>query len=119
MVYCPKCGAQNSDEADFCASCGESLNAKSLRRSTPSNPIIGIVFGVVIIIVGSSFAIGTDFGTMMGNWGENFGNYMGTWGENVGRFFEEWGTNFGQSFGALVLILMGLTIVLTQFNRGR
>jgi len=55
----------------------------------------------------------------MGTWGENFGDYMGTWGENVGRYFAEWGTNFGQSFGALVLILIGLVIVFTQYNRSR
>ncbi len=119
MVYCPKCGAQNSDEDDFCASCGESLKTKGIRRPTPSNPIVGIVFGVIIIIVGMSFSFGRDFGTMMGNWGENFGDYMGTWGENVGHFFAEWGTNFGQSFGALMLILMGLAILLTQYNRAR
>ncbi len=119
MVYCPRCGSQNGDDDDYCAKCGEPLKAGSIRRPSQSNPIVGIVFGVIIMIVGLSFTIGRDFGTMMGNWGENFGDYMGTWGENVGRFFAEWGTNFGQSFGALVLIMIGLVIVFTQYNRAR
>ena len=119
MVYCPKCGAQNSDEDDFCASCGEPFKTINIRRPAPSNPIGGIIFGAIIIIIVVTYAIGRDFGTMMGNWGENFGDYMGTWGENVGRFFAEWGTNFGQSFGALVLILIGLVIVFTQYKSSR
>ncbi len=119
MVYCPKCGAQNSDEADYCEGCGEPLKTSSIRRPAPSNPLVGIIFGAIIIVIGVTYAIGRDFGTMMGTWGENFGDYMGTWGENVGRFFAEWGTNFGQSFGALVLILIGLVIVFTQYNRSR
>jgi putative Mn2+ efflux pump MntP len=119
MVYCQKCGAQNSDGDDFCASCGTSFKTLGVRKPAPSNPIVGIVFGVMIMIVGLTFAVGRDFGTMMGTWGENFGDYMGTWGENVGRFFADWGTNFGQSFGALVLILIGLVIVVTQYSRSR
>ena len=119
MVYCPKCGAKNNDEADHCEGCGSTLKFPGLRKPAPSNPLVGIIFGAIIIIIGVTYAIGRDFGTMMGTWGENFGDYMGNWGENVGRFFAEWGTNFGQSFGALVLILIGLVIVVTQYNRSR
>ncbi|MBT4091054.1 hypothetical protein HOC87_06035 [Candidatus Bathyarchaeota archaeon] len=54
---------------------------------------------------------------LVGNWGENFGDYLSNCGKNVGCFFAEWGTNFSQSFGAIVLILIDLAIVLAQYNR--
>jgi hypothetical protein len=34
LLFCPKCGANNTDDATFCASCGSSLKADS--TSTPS-----------------------------------------------------------------------------------
>jgi putative Mn2+ efflux pump MntP len=119
MVYCSKCGAQNSDEADNCEDCGSNLRSPSLRKPTPSSPVVGIVFGSIIIFIGVISVLGRYFGTMMGNWGESFGEYMGNWGENVGRFFAEWGTNYGQSFGAMVLILIGLVIVFSQYNQSK
>jgi len=108
MVYCPKCGAQNNDEAEYCEGCGSNLKSPGLRKPAPSSPVVGMVFGAIMIFIGVISVLGRDFGTM-----------MGTWGENVGRFFAEWGTNFGQSIGALVLILIGLVIVFTQYNRSR
>ena len=32
MVYCTKCGAENEEGASTCVSCGESLQASSVRR---------------------------------------------------------------------------------------
>ena len=41
-MYCPKCGQQNPDEAQFCGNCGENLpttaspSSSNTPRSTPS-----------------------------------------------------------------------------------
>lgn len=41
-MYCPKCGAQNDDSAEFCTSCGNSLKAMSPESSQKpiTTPII-------------------------------------------------------------------------------
>lgn len=36
-MYCPKCGTQNDDNAEFCTSCGNSLkNVNTNQNPTPS-----------------------------------------------------------------------------------
>lgn len=66
MVYCPKCGTQNDDTADFCVKCGASLQTSTVssrrreRRKAEQEcfglphggAIAGIVFGVIILIWG-------------------------------------------------------------------
>ena len=68
MVYCPKCGTQNDDAADFCVKCGASLQTgtfSSRRRERRKaeqecfglphgGAIAGIVIGVIILIWGGS-----------------------------------------------------------------
>jgi len=80
----------------------------------------GLVIGAIIIIVGVTYALGGDFGEMMGAWGESFGEGMGRWGEGVGRFFADWGTSWGSKIGASVAIIIGLAIVYyALYGRGR
>jgi len=66
MVYCPKCGTQNDDAADFCVKCGASLQTGTVssrrreRRKAEQEcfglphggAIAGIVFGAIILIWG-------------------------------------------------------------------
>lgn len=66
MVYCPKCGTQNDDAAEFCVKCGASLQTGTVysrrreRRKAEQEcfglphggAIAGIVFGVIILIWG-------------------------------------------------------------------
>jgi len=66
MAYCPKCGTQNEDTADFCVKCGASLQTSTIssrrreRRKAEQEcfglphggAIAGIVFGVIILIWG-------------------------------------------------------------------
>ena len=63
MVYCKKCGAQNTDDASICASCGEPLKASyrvSRRRDDEcfglpgGGSIVGLLFGIAIILLGAS-----------------------------------------------------------------
>jgi len=34
MVYCQKCGEKNTDDAEFCIKCGNSLTGKSVRSNS-------------------------------------------------------------------------------------
>lgn len=98
MVYCPKCGAKNDDNARFCATCGASLYPESTatRRDAGcfgerhresqecfglphGGMIAGIIFGLFIVIIGISLAFG---------------------GFDIGRFI-----------GPMILVIIGLLIV--------
>ncbi|MCW4054571.1 MAG: zinc-ribbon domain-containing protein [Candidatus Bathyarchaeota archaeon] len=66
MVYCPKCGTQNDDSAEFCVKCGASMQTGTIfsrrrerRRAEQEcfglphgGAIAGIVFGIIILIWG-------------------------------------------------------------------
>jgi uncharacterized integral membrane protein len=76
MITCPHCGATNDEDANFCVSCGASLSAvnrwdrdedecfglseRSMEDkcfSFPNNgAIIGVLFGLFIILIGISIA---------------------------------------------------------------
>ena len=70
MVYCPKCGTENEDDALECWSCRAPLNPTPYRASLRRNeddmcfgtrrgvPIWGIIFGIAIIIWGVSSLLG-------------------------------------------------------------
>ena len=71
MVYCPKCGTQNDDFAEFCTKCGASLQTGTVssrrgerRRAEQEcfglphgGAIAGIIFGVIILIWGISMML--------------------------------------------------------------
>ena len=71
MVYCPKCGTQNEDAADFCVKCGASLQTGTVasrrheRRKAEQEcfglphggAIAGIVIGAIILIWGISMLL--------------------------------------------------------------
>jgi len=72
MVYCPKCGEQNPDGAEFCVKCGAPLYPeRSYRRDrwernlcfgVPiSRQVWGILFGLIIILWGLSEVVGLHF----------------------------------------------------------
>jgi tetrahydromethanopterin S-methyltransferase subunit E len=78
MVYCPKCGTQNEDDAKFCKKCGADLYAgETVTKRTeayagPSRrhldeecfglpyggAIVGVIIGLVIILAGVGMIIG-------------------------------------------------------------
>ena len=88
MVYCQKCGAENTDEADFCKKCGAPI--APVRRTwrekygdraeeecfgvAGGGAICGILFGLIIIVVGLAlllqihiwFLIGPLIGILIG-----------------------------------------------------
>ncbi len=88
MVYCQKCGAENTDEADFCKKCGAPLTPikrhwreKYGERAeeecfgfTGGGAICGIIVGVIIIVLGFAlvyqiqvwFLIGPLIGLLVG-----------------------------------------------------
>lgn len=139
-MFCPKCGAENDDEAVYCAKCGAPLddstesrgNYYERRRSsalygTSSSAIPGLVIGAIVIFIGITLSLGRDigqiigswgsnFGQFMGNWGSNFGDFMGSWGENMGQFFADWGTTVGVRFGAMIAIIIGLAIIASTLS---
>ena len=127
-MFCPKCGAENEDEAVFCAKCGaplddskESQGSYERRAISPlsgisSSAIPGLVFGAIIIFIGITLSLGRDIGQIFGGWGSNFGEFMGNWGENMGRFFSEWGSGVGVSFGAMIAIIIGIAIIASTLS---
>lgn len=78
-MYCPKCGVQNIDEANFCKECGQELVAKavkhtgnaSLEKNVVLKRILGIVlaflsFFIGIVILGG--ILGILLGVAAGSW---------------------------------------------------
>jgi len=71
MVYCPKCGTKNEDNADFCVKCGASLQTGTVasrryeRRKAEQEcfglphggAIAGIVIGVIVLLWGISMLL--------------------------------------------------------------
>lgn len=68
MVYCPKCGTKNEDTAEFCVSCGATLQTGTVasrrheRRKAEQEcfglphggAIVGIVVGAIILLWGGT-----------------------------------------------------------------
>jgi len=69
MVYCTKCGAKNEEDALVCVKCGAPLQRGPLppweRKLTEEEcfgiphggAVVGLVFGIIIIIVGFSWLV--------------------------------------------------------------
>jgi uncharacterized membrane protein YvbJ len=90
MVYCVKCGVQNSDDAQFCVNCGISLK----NTQDPK------------------------WEQRVEEWGEEFGKRAEAWGEHVGRQMETecfWlpqaGVLAGLTIG-VIIVLVGLQLLL-------
>lgn len=89
MVYCAKCGTKNEDDATECTKCGAALQASrperryrsdnncfgsSERRNMESEcfglphggAIIGIIFGIVIVIIGLAILSGLTIWDYLG-----------------------------------------------------
>jgi len=77
MVYCTKCGTKNEEDSAVCVKCGASLAAapawKPERRRREKEEqecfglphggaIVGVVIGIIIILVGTSWLAGIDIG---------------------------------------------------------
>ena len=61
MVYCPKCGKKNEDDAKFCSSCGASLTAKKdyekewedrCEKECSRGPHAPIIWGIIVVLIG-------------------------------------------------------------------
>jgi hypothetical protein len=90
LVYCQKCGAKNEDDAEICAKCGAPLygtkRASTRRDDTCFGPkeekrfeeecfglphggaILGLLFGVIILIFGASWVISLSLGIDIDVW---------------------------------------------------
>ncbi|MCW4020570.1 MAG: zinc-ribbon domain-containing protein [Candidatus Bathyarchaeota archaeon] len=85
MVYCTRCGTQNEEGARFCVNCGASLYPKKRGEKEegtcfgPKEPekeecfglpyggaIVGIIFGVFIILLGFATWLGYDIWRLIG-----------------------------------------------------
>lgn len=86
MVYCTKCGMKNEDDSKFCLNCGAALHpeekAESREDTCFGRPerhveeecfglpyggmIIGVIFGVFIVLLGLAIALGQDIGRFIG-----------------------------------------------------
>lgn len=53
MIFCPKCGYKNDDDAVFCESCGENLRSKSGANSTGSGMKTStkLLIGLCIVLI--------------------------------------------------------------------
>lgn len=77
MVYCPKCGLKNQDDATYCVSCGTSLTVGREIRQTEYEDMCfghrrggfwGIIFGVIIVIFGISVLLQQLYGINVQFW---------------------------------------------------
>ena len=73
MVTCTECGAKNKEDAKFCSECGAALGQVFRKEKHPkdecfglqnSGAIAGIVFGLMIVILGLSWAFGWEINFM-------------------------------------------------------
>jgi len=82
VVYCPKCGTKNKEDAKYCTKCGANLWVSQGKR----------------------------FEKRVEEWGEEFGKRAEEWGEQFGRRAEEgcFGLPHG---GAIVGLIIGVLII--------
>jgi hypothetical protein len=65
LRYCPKCGKENSDTAEFCKHCGEKMASVTYVKPKSSAWDAG---RVIVTIIGAVMVF-TAFGLVMGGWG--------------------------------------------------
>ncbi|BDH78960.1 hypothetical protein MTTB_03390 [Methanothermobacter tenebrarum] len=83
MVYCPKCGKKNEEDAEFCSACGTPLQMVKPKGGTcfgqpeegykeecfgipHGGLIVGVIFGTLLIIIGISAILKIDIGYIIG-----------------------------------------------------
>lgn len=84
MVYCPKCGTNNAEDARICVKCGAALYPEKKKEECIffgppreraeeecfgipyGGAIVGIIFGAIIIFLGLAMALGVDIGRWIG-----------------------------------------------------
>jgi hypothetical protein len=114
MVYCPRCGTKNEDDAVFCKNCGASLRGtaapEEYRRQRDKqceedcgggsgNRIWRVFWGVIIILIG----LAIFFEVVLKEWAKTYPGL--SWVNSV-----EWGWIFG-GVVALLIILLGIRIL--------
>lgn len=89
MVYCTKCGFRNEDDAKVCAKCGASLQVFRAGRRYRSDEeclgfrerdweggcfglrysgsLVGLIFGIMIVLIGVSIILGTPLWVTVGS----------------------------------------------------
>jgi len=92
MTFCAKCGTRNPDGGVACKNCGASLETGKYADDPPhkyecfgltwGGAIPGIIFGLIIMMLGVSWLMGLEFWTI-----------------------------FWRSFWGLILILIGIWII--------
>jgi hypothetical protein len=81
MTLCVKCGTRNPDDKALCANCGASLVTGKYADDPPhrdecfglpgGNAIPGIIFGLIVVLLGISWLLGLQFWQLFWNvfWG--------------------------------------------------
>jgi hypothetical protein len=87
VVYCTKCGAENSDGSQFCSKCGAAVAPKNLEERVE------------------------EFGRRAEEWGEELGRRAEAWGEDTGKRMEK--ECFGLPHGGTIVgIIFGIFIII-------
>jgi hypothetical protein len=77
MVYCPKCGYKNQDDAVHCVSCGANLAVSREMRPREYEDMCfgrrsgtpwGIIFGIIILLFGATTLIQQLYGIKIEFW---------------------------------------------------
>jgi hypothetical protein len=110
MVYCPKCGKQNTDDARYCNNCGTDLATGRKGREgdecgeacSGRSRTWGIFWGIVVILIGIVIIIQLVLQNMTG-----LPQWVYDW---------DWGWTFGLILGAF-FILLGAMILLRGNKR--
>jgi len=84
MVYCPKCGNQNADDAEFCSKCGASLvgpriipekewDKRCEQECAGGKRGSSIFWGIVVILIGFAILVWAlkESSVVLPDWLEN------------------------------------------------
>ena len=57
MIYCQKCGTENSDDVNVCKNCGEVTNNIELKKTSRTIELILGIMGGIFGLIGGVFAL--------------------------------------------------------------
>ncbi len=78
-MYCPKCGTENTENADFCENCGSSLSETQNQNSSADESGVDSKPSMVVVVLGYIFALSALlFGLLGGIIGIIIGIYLYT-----------------------------------------